>query len=405
MNQTHVYICGAKGISQYGGFESFIQKLLEHSAERSEIKYHVACKANGQGAMDVKQLKGASEIIEGRFTYCNADCFLIPVPNYLGSAQAVFYDIASIKSICKHIEDNKIEKPIVYILTCRIGPFIKKYIDKIHGYGGKVYLNPDGHEWARRKWSKLVRRYWKLSEKMMVKYADHIICDNKEIEKYIKDEYKKYNPETSFIPYGSDISLSVLADDDSGFTGWLESVGVEPDNYYLVVGRFVEENNFDIIIKEFMRTKTEKKLVLLTTFNEKLKEKLAKKLDFKSDNRIVITSPVYNLELLKKIRENAYAYIHGHEVGGTNPSLLEGLSSTNLNLVYGVKFNKEVARDAALYWKKKEGNLELLINRVDSLDIIKKSELGNLAKEYIQKNYNWDDVANNYIKTFSNCMS
>ena len=114
---------------------------------------------------------------------------------------------------------------------------------------------------------------------------------------------------------------------------------------------------------------------------------------------------IYLIGTYRKIRENAYAYIHGHEVGGTNPSLLEGLSSTNLNLVYGVKFNKEVARDAALYWKKKEGNLELLINRVESLDIIKKSELGNLAKEYIQKNYNWDDVANNYIKTFSNCMS
>lgn len=397
MGQKHVYICGAKGISQYGGFESFVQKLLEYSVNISEVKYHIACKANGQGAMDVKQLKGTSEIVDGHFTYCNADCFLVPVLDFMGSAQAVLYDIASLREVCRQIRKNNVQNPVVYILTCRIGPFIKKYIKQIRKYGGKVYLNPDGHEWARRKWSGSVRRYWKLSEELMVKYADNVICDNRQIENYIRDEYKKYNPVTTFIPYGSDTSLSKLADDDYRFCDWLEIVGVEADNYYLVVGRFVEENNFDIIIKEFQKSRTEKKLVILATYNERLEKRINQELNFKSNKRIKMAAPVYDVELLKKIREQAYAYIHGHEVGGTNPSLLEGLSSTKLNLVYGVKFNREVAKDTALYWEKEEDNLANLIDRVDLTPIEKRIQMGKIAREQVKQRYDWNAVAKEYF--------
>ena len=73
----HVYIIGAKGVSFYGGYESFVQKLLEYHQEDQDIQYHVACKANGEGRMDVSKLEGASWIAKDRFTYCNADCFLI----------------------------------------------------------------------------------------------------------------------------------------------------------------------------------------------------------------------------------------------------------------------------------------------------------------------------------------
>ena len=400
MSQKHVYICGAKGISQYGGFESFVKNLLKYSTEYTNIKFHIACKANGQGAMDVKQLIGASEIKDNHFTYCGADCFLIPVSEALGSAQAISYDLASIKAVCNHIKKNKISNPVIYILTCRIGPFIKKYVDYIHKHGGKVFLNPDGNEWARRKWSRMVRRYWKLSERMMVKYADHIICDNRHIETYIQDTYSKYNPVTSFIPYGSDIRPSELSDDDYRLKNWLELVGVQKGQYFLVVGRFVEENNFDIIIREFMNSNTSKKLVLLTTFNKKLKLKFKKKLDYKKDSRIVLAEPVYDEELLKKIRENAFAYIHGHEVGGTNPSLLEGLSSTNLNLVYEARFNKEVAGDTAIYWSKSEGDLSKLINKVDLSKTEDFIQLGINARERVAGVYDWVRISEIYNNLF-----
>ena len=78
-----------------------------------------------------------------------------------------------------------IPHPIVYIMACRIGPFARHFYKEIHKLGGTVYLNPDGHEWMRAKWSAPIRKYWKISEQMMVKYCDLAICDSVNIEKYI----------------------------------------------------------------------------------------------------------------------------------------------------------------------------------------------------------------------------
>ena len=98
------------------------------------------------------------------------------------------------------------------------------------------------------------------------------------------------------------------------------------------------------MIREFMKSKSSKRILLLiTNVNEKFLSELEEKLHFKSDKRIKFVGTVYDQELLKKIRENAYAYFHGHTVGGTNPSLIEALGSTDLNLLVDVGFNKEVA--------------------------------------------------------------
>ena len=109
---------------------------------------------------------------------------------------------------------------------------------------------------------------------------------------------------------------------------------------------------------------------------------------------------VYDQELLKKIRENAYGYFHGHEVGGTNPSLLEALGSTELNLLLDVGFNREVAEDGALYWTKEEGNLAKLIEEADELasDVI--TALGDKAKERIREWYSWEYITAEYEKVF-----
>lgn len=398
--EMHIYICGAKGISQYGGFESFVQKLLKMHESRQELCYHVACKQNGQGHMQVTELEGTSEVVNKRFSYCNADCFLVKVPDFLGSAQAVFYDLKSLKMICKHISENQISSPVVYILSCRIGPFMKKYVRRIHERGGSVLLNPDGHEWKRRKWSKPVQMYWRFSERKMVACADYIVCDNRHIEQYIQKKYQCYNPKTSYISYGAEVKPSCIADNDRSFLNWMKTKGIKKKEYYLAVGRLVEENNYDVIIREFMKSKTKKKLVLITTSNSRLTRTINQKHHYEQDNRIVFVDSVYNPELLKKIRENAYANIHGHEVGGTNPSLLEALASTKLNLVYGVCFNAEVAGNAGLYWTKDEGNLAALIERVEKLSEEEAMRYECLARERIQKEYAWEKIAASYEELF-----
>lgn len=396
----HVFLVGAKSLGAYGGYETFINKLTEYHRNNFEIKYHVACKANGDGCMDETKLEGVTSISENEFEYHNAHCFKIPLPN-VGSGQAIIYDTKALDYCCKYIKDHNIENPIVYIMACRIGPWISKYYKKIHKLGGRIFLNPDGHEWKRAKWPAPIRRYWKISEQNMVKYSDLVVCDSVNIEKYIHQSYdgkgiKKADPKTTFIAYGAETRKSRLADDDERLLGWYREKGLSAKSYYLVVGRFVPENNYETMIKEFMKSKSKRDFAIITNVNSKFLEELEEKLHFRKDPRIKFVGTVYDQELLMKIRENAYGYFHGHEVGGTNPSLLEALGSTDLNLLLNVGFNKEVAEDAAVYWTKQSGYLAKIIERADAFDEATIDEYGRKAKQRIKEAYSWQYIADKY---------
>lgn len=173
----HVFLVGAKSLGAYGGYETFVYKLTEYHQNKKNIKYHVACKANGDGCMDETKVDGVTRINDHEFEFHNAHCFKIDIPQ-IGPAQAIYYDVAALKACCKYIKEHRIKHPIVYIMACRIGPFAGHFYKEIHKLGGTVYLNPDGHEWMRAKWSAPIRRYWKISEQMMVKYCDLAICDS-----------------------------------------------------------------------------------------------------------------------------------------------------------------------------------------------------------------------------------
>lgn len=380
----NVFIVGAKNLGNYGGYETFVDKLTEYHKDNKDIKYHIAVKGREYG----------------EFEKNNARCFKIKVPD-AGSAQAIYYDVKALSECCKYIKKHNIESPIVYILACRIGPFARYFRNKIHKLGGKMYVNPDGHEWMRAKWSLPVRKYWKISERMMVKQADLLICDSKNIEKYIRKTYRKYRPKTTFIAYGADIKESSLSNDDKKVVNWFNEKNVKPKEYYLVVGRFVPENNYETMIREFMKSKTKKDFVLITNIkNNKFFDELKKSTGFDKDKRIKFVGTVYDQQLLKKIREQAYGYFHGHEVGGTNPSLLEALASTDLNLLLDVGFNREVAEDAALYWSKEKNSLAALIENVEKMNYNQINEIGNKAKSRIKSNYSWYKITSDYEKVF-----
>ncbi len=232
----HVFLVGAKSLGAYGGYETFIDKLTEYHQNNKNIQYHVAVKANGQGYMDETKAVGVERLSDSRFKYHNAYCLKIRVPEKLGPAQAIYYDITALKECVKYIKKNHIDHPIVYIMACRIGPFIKKYYEQIHKLGGEVFLNPDGHEWQRQKWGNLTRKYWKISEQMMVKYSDLVICDSINIEKYIHECYDgkgidSSNPKTTFIAYGAETRKSKLADDNPKLMHWYQDKGLRPKEY------------------------------------------------------------------------------------------------------------------------------------------------------------------------------
>ena len=239
-----------------------------------------------------------------------------------------------------------------------------------------------------------------LRQCMMVKNADLLICDSKNIEKYIHSQYEKYRPNTTFIAYGAETRKSALADHDEKLLAWYKEKGLSAKSYYLVVGRFVPENNYEIMIREFMQSRSKKDFALITNVSAKFLDELKAKTGFDKDPRIKFVGTVYDQELLMKIRENAYGYFHGHEVGGTNPSLLEALSSTEVNLLLNVAFNRECGEDGALYWSKEPGDLARLIEKADKMSSSEVMELGSRAKKRITDFYSWRYIANLYEKVF-----
>ena len=155
------------------------------------------------------------------------------------------------------------------------------------------------------------------------------------------------------------------------------------------------------MIKEFIKSNTKKDLVIITNVEKnKFYEELKEKTNFDKDERIKFVGTVYDKELLTQIRTNAYAYIHGHEVGGTNPSLLEALVTTKLNLLLDVGFNKEVAKAGAIYWNKEEGNLKNVINKIEKITEEEKEKYEKLSKERIEEEYNWNKIITNYEEIF-----
>lgn len=390
--EQHVFIIGSKGIpANYGGFEFFVDRLTFYTKEKN-IKYHVSCAVYNSEEY---------QKLDKEFTYHDAHCFRINVPN-IGPGKAIIYDINSLKYCIKYIKDNKIKNPIIYILACRIGPFINHYKKQIKKLGGLLYINPDGHEWLRAKWSMPVKKYWQISERLMVKHADLLVCDNTYIEKYIHSDYKKYNPNTTFIAYGSEVSTSPLSADEPKVKEWFEKHNIKQNNYYLAIGRLVPENNFETMVKEFMKSDTKKDFVLVNKIETDFYNELLEKTHFDQDSRIKFTDGVWDQDLLMYIRENAYGYIHGHEVGGTNPSLLEALGVIDLNLLCGVCFNREVGGEGALYWNKEEGNLSDLIKQADKMTKQEIEELGKKAKKHIKENYSWSHIVDRYNDIFLN---
>lgn len=380
----NVFIIGSKGIpAKYGGFETFVDKLTLYRKNKC-IKYHVACQNDN----------------ENEFKYNGARCFNVNVRN-IGNAKAIVYDLKALEKCISYIEKNNLSNCILYILACRIGPFLFLYKKRLEKLGIRIYVNPDGHEWKRSKWNFAIKKYWKYSEKLMVKNADLLICDSICIEGYIKNEYYSYQPKTKFIAYGAECTQSKLEDKDPLFLEWLNLNNSKANEYYLIVGRFVPENNYELILNEFMKSVTTKDLVIISNVeNNKFYSHLLSSTKFDEDKRVKFVGTVYNQELLKKIRENAYAYIHGHEVGGTNPSLLEALASTQLNLLLDVNFNREVGNEGAIYFNKSMGNLSGKILEIENLDSHEIALFSKKAKARVSECYSWDSIVYKYNSAF-----
>ena len=194
------------------------------------------------------------------------------------------------------------------------------------------------------------------------------------------------------IAYGTEKFKSDLTESET-------LVKYKVNDYYLIVGRFVPENNYETLIRAFMKSSTKRDLVIITNHegNAYFKE-LREKTQFDKDARIKFVGTVYNQNELRYIREHAFAYLHGHEVGGTNPGLLEALWSTAVNVVLGVNFNRTTAGDSVIYFDKE--NLLTTLSEVENLTPDEGQRLHEKAQAIIEEKYTWEHICAQYEELF-----
>jgi len=251
-----------------------------------------------------------------------------------------------------------------------------------------VILHLDGLEWRREKWKGLGKMYFQFAEWLSMRLGTDLIADSKCLVRYYKDKYQK---RVHFIPYGADLQVSQRPET-------LDQWGLKPGEYFLQITRFEPENNPLLSIQAFEKTDTDKSLVLVG--GVQYRSVYTQEIYAHKDSRIKRPGFIYDPAVLRELLCNCYAYIHGNEVGGTNPSLLQAMASGCFVICRDVAFNREVLQDAGIYFKKDKGSLLSQLNwALDHDHQIKEKQ--EQARNIIKRHYDWDSVVGKYLEIFN----
>ena len=248
-------------------------------------------------------------------------------------------------------------------------------------------VNVDGLEWKRAKWGRAVKLYYQFGEWCSAHLADRIVSDSRAIQAYYDE---RFSTPSTFIAYGAHVEGSTNP-------AILDEYDLAPGEYFFVASRLEPENNADITVRAFEQVKTDKKLIIAgganwdSPFVDRLKQT--------TDPRIVLLGPVYKEGHIQELHAHCYAYVHGNEVGGTNPALLKALGYGNCVLALDVPFNAEVVADAALLYQKDPADLAAKMQRlVDEPELA--ADYRKRAPVRIDEAYQWDAVVRDYETLF-----
>lgn len=348
-----VAIIGTQGIpANYGGFETLVENIIGDNCS-GDIQYTVFCSSKDMPSK-IKEHKGA------RLKY---------VPLRANGVQSIPYDILSMmRSICGY--DTIL---ILGVSGCIFLPVFKLFCRK------KIIVNIDGLEYRRAKWKGWVKKFLKFSEKCAVRFANVIITDNKGIQDYVKQEYKK---DTTLIAYGGNHALIDITKEREAEI--LKQYNLEPGGYSMSVCRIEPENNCHMTLEAFKNSK--EKLVFIgnwhrNDYSRKLKEEYSKY------SNITLLNSIYDLDILYTLRKNAKNYIHGHSAGGTNPSLVEAMFFGRPILSFDVIYNRETTKNKAHYYTNADDLLQLIEQGVDN---------GKELKQIACEEYTWSKIAKEY---------
>jgi glycosyltransferase involved in cell wall biosynthesis len=253
--------------------------------------------------------------------------------------------------------------------------------------GAKVVMNVDGLDWKRAKWGPLARLYFRTAARSAIRFCNRLITDAEAMRRIYLDEF---NQETTMIAYGAYVESSEQPD-------LVRQFGVEPGSYYLIASRLIPENHADLIMLGFLASGTTKKLVIAgganydSPFHRRLREI--------ATDSVIFTGHINDQSVIKELHCNCFAYVHGHSVGGTNPSLLKAMGYGNCILALDTVFNREVLAETGLFFPKDEAQLASLMRQVEGNPALV-ADLRHRAPRRIEEEYSWDAVSGQYDRLF-----
>ncbi len=358
-----VAILGSRGIpNRYGGFEACAEELALRLVEKG---HRVTVYSVADHPMKDELWKGVRRV-------------LIRDPEKaLGSFGQFIYDFRS------NLHSRKENFDIVLHLG-----YTSDSVWYWQWAAKSVHLvNMDGQEWKRAKYSKAVRIFLKKAEKLATLRASWLVADSREIKAYLE---RSYSVPVRYIAYGAYIPEGYSA-------GEVRAAGLEPGGYDLVLARMEPENNIEMAIEAKRAAGDGVPLVIVGNMN-RYKKYLQRK--YGSDSIIRFMDAVYDRSKVNALRHYSRLYVHGHSVGGTNPSLLEAMACSCRILAHDNPFNASVLGKQGRYYSSSEELTNFFINFKE--EEFRDQITGNLQK--IKEEYNWEAVTLAYEKLFYDAL-
>jgi glycosyltransferase involved in cell wall biosynthesis len=253
--------------------------------------------------------------------------------------------------------------------------------------GNKVVMNVNGLDWTRAKWGPLARAYFRSAAHSAIRFCNRLVTDAEAMRRFYFDEFAK---ETTMIAYGAYIESSERPELIAPF-------GVDPDGYYLIASRLIPENNADLIMEAFLKSGTRRKLVIAgganydSPFHRRLREL--------ANQNVVFAGHINDQQVIKELHCNCFAYLHGHSVGGTNPSLLKAMGYGNCILALDTVFNSEVLAGTGLLFPKDPDALAAMMRRIEG-DPNLVAGLRRAGPQRITAEYTWEKISAQYDELF-----
>lgn len=354
-------ILGIRGIpARYGGFETFAEEVAVRLVKQG-IAVTVYCDT-GEVKKPIENYRGV-KLVHFRS------------PSW-GPLSTVIFDLR-----CLWHARNRYD--VVYMLG--YGSSVFCFIPRL--WGKQVWINMDGIEWARSKWSRIGKLWLRVMERLAMWVPNRIIADADAIQVFLASRYHRV-PECSVIGYGAYLVQ------ESEVPHALKKWGLEEYGYYLIVCRLEPENHVAEIIEGYISSDTNYPLIVVGNCSGS--NAYAKKLLTADGTRVRFLGAVYDKDDLRNIRSYCRCYFHGHSVGGTNPSLLEAMGCGNAVIAHDNVFNREVAGSAALYFKH-SCEIPALLRRLEE-DNSLYSRMGGAARQIIAHKYSWEHVVLCYLE-------